>query len=181
MRIEKKLKRIKRLAQKRDEENWKFRSYLKQSDIGRGELDAVVHRIVTEVTSQIDCTECGNCCKEMRPVLDEDDIEEFCVGLKTTVSSFREEYLVEDETPSKYIFNGQPCPFLKGKVCSNYEHRPKDCRSYPHLQKADFISRLWGVVDNYAVCPIVFNSYEQLKAELWKKDEWEDADFYGWL
>jgi hypothetical protein len=37
------------------------------------------------------------------------------------------------------------------------------------------------VVDNYAVCPIVFNSYEQLKAELWEKDEWEDADFYGAL
>jgi hypothetical protein len=26
---------------------------------------------------------------------------------------------------------------------------------------------LIGVVENYDVCPIVFNVYEQLKAELW--------------
>lgn len=33
--------------------------------------------------------------------------------------------------------------------------------------KEDFVFRLIGVVGNYDVCPIVFNVYEQLKAELW--------------
>ncbi len=177
MRIETKLKRIKRLAKKRAEENWEFRSYLKQSDMGTEELDAVVHRILTQVTSKIDCPKCANCCKEMDPVLDEDDIAEFCIGLKIPTSNFREEYLIQDDDdPAKYVFNKQPCPFLSAKLCSNYEHRPKDCRSYPHLHKSGFISRLWGVVDNYSICPIVFNTYERLKAELWNDDEGDEGD-----
>jgi hypothetical protein len=68
MRIETNLKRIKRLAKKRAEENWEFRSYLKQVDMGTKELDAVVHRIVTQVTSKIDCPKCANCCQKMKPV-----------------------------------------------------------------------------------------------------------------
>jgi Fe-S-cluster containining protein len=176
MRIETDLKRIKRLAKKRAEENWDFRSYLKQIDMGTKELDAVVHRIVTQVTSKIDCPKCANCCQKMNPVLDEDDIVEFCVGLKIATSKFREEYLIQADNPSKYVFKGQPCPFLSGKLCSNYEHRPKDCRSYPHLHKTGFTSRLWRVVDNYSICPIVFNTYEWLKAELWNDDDWDEGD-----
>jgi Fe-S-cluster containining protein len=57
----------------------------------------------------------------------------------------------------------KPCPFLEGNLCSNYDHRPGDCRSFPHLHKHDFIFRLWNVADNCAVCPIVFNVYERLK------------------
>ena len=81
---------------------------------------------------------------------------------------FRERYLREDEeNPSHYIFKELPCPFLRNNKCSNYGYRPKDCKSYPHLHKKDFIFRLWGVVENYEICPIVFNVYEQLKIELW--------------
>ena len=47
-----------------------------------------------------------------------------------------------------------------------YAHRPKDCHSYPHLHKKEFVFRLWGVVENCSICPIVFNVYEQLKDEL---------------
>ena len=30
-----------------------------------------------------------------------------------------------------------------------------------------------GVIQNYSICPIVFNVYEQLKKELWHRD-WEN-------
>ncbi len=40
---------------------------------------------------------------------------------------------------------------------TQYQCRPDDCRSYPHLHKRDFISRLINVIGNYSVCPIVFN------------------------
>ena len=46
-----------------------------------------------------------------------------------------------------------------------YEVRPEDCRSYPHIWKNGFATRLMGVLNNYSICSIVFNVYEQLKSE----------------
>ncbi|MBW1737720.1 MAG: hypothetical protein JRJ69_09220 [Deltaproteobacteria bacterium] len=54
-------------------------------------------------------------------------------------------------------------------MCSHYELRPEACRSFPHLHKEEFVSRLMGVIQNYAVCPIIFNVYERLKNELWHR------------
>ena len=75
------------------------------------------------------------------------------------------------------IFNQLPCPFLKNKICLNYDHRPKDCKSYPHMHKDEIITRLWGIIDNYSICPIVFNVYEQMKFKLWhiSEDEYDKA------
>jgi hypothetical protein len=68
------LEYIKEMAKERDEENWEFRAFLKQLDMAPKEIDAIVHRIADEVTSQIDCTKCANCCKQIRPILDKDDV-----------------------------------------------------------------------------------------------------------
>ena len=175
MKITLDLKYIEKMAKERDEENWEFRAILKQHEMASRELDAIVHRIAAEVTSQIDCTKCANCCQQIRPVLDKEDVSKFALGLKISRSEFQEQYLSQDdENVSKHIFNELPCPFLKNQRCSNYDFRPQDCRSYPHLHKKDFSSRLWGVVANYEICPIVFNVYEQLKIELWQDDELND-------
>lgn len=171
------LERIKEMAKEREEENWEFRVLLKQLDMAPKEIDAIVHGIADEVTSQIDCTKCANCCKQIWPVLDKDDISKFALGLKTDASEFQEQYLSRDEeNSSKYRFNEIPCPFLKNNQCSNYSCRPEDCRSFPHLHKKDFVSRLWGVVENYAICPIVFNVYERLKSELWHGNRSNEDD-----
>ncbi len=165
------LKYIKEMAKKRDEENWEFRAFLKQIDKSPKEIDATVQTISDQVTSQIDCTRCANCCKQSRPVLDQDDISKFALGLKVGVPEFQERYLSQDEeNKPKYIFNELPCPFLKNDQCSHYDYRPKDCRSYPHLHKKGFTSRLLGCIANYEICPIVFNVYEQLKIELWQNN-----------
>lgn len=47
-----------------------------------------------------------------------------------------------------------------------YKSRPEDCRSYPHKHKSDFLSRTLGFIDNYEICQIVYNLFEQLKEEL---------------
>ncbi|MFQ5576558.1 MAG: YkgJ family cysteine cluster protein [Anaerolineae bacterium] len=84
-----------------------------------------------------------------------------------SVPEFEQDYLtLKEDNASKRVCKGVPCPFLKDDLCSNYECRPTDCRSYPHLHKDGFVSRLWGVVANYSICPIVFNVYERLKAEM---------------
>ena len=161
------LQHIKMMGIEREEENFNFRAYLKMHDLGSEEIDAIVHRIADEVVPQIDCTKCANCCKQIKPVLDKDDVSKFARGLNISVSEFKKKYLAaSDEQPAQFEFNKLPCPFLKNDQCSNYEYRPKDCRSYPHLHKKDFVSRLFGVIDNYEICPIVFHAYEKLKTEL---------------
>ena len=169
---------IKEKALEVEEENWEFRAFLKQLDMASKEIDAIVQEIADKVTSQIDCTQCANCCKRIRPVLDKDDVSKFALGLKREVSELQERFLKQDTDNSKhYIFKKLPCPFLANQKCSNYACRPKDCRSYPHLHKKGFTFRLWGVVENYRVCPIVFNVYEQLKNELWDDELINDDDF----
>jgi Fe-S-cluster containining protein len=64
------------------------------------------------------------------------------------------------------ILKGKPCKFLRNKKCTIYSSRPFDCRSYPHLHKKDFTFRLFAVLNNYSVCPIVFNVYEELKVRM---------------
>jgi len=178
MDIEKNLHIIDRIAREKEEENWKFRSFLKQLDIDIEKLDAIVHQITTEVTSQIDCTECGNCCKHVRPELDTEDITRFATGLKMSIAKLQAKYLTQDEnTGSNQVFNSLPCPFLENNMCTNYECRPKACASYPHLDKDEFVFRLWSVVENYGICPIVFNVYNQLKIELWHYNEFDEDDF----
>lgn len=132
------------------------------------ELDSMVHNIYQEVSSQIDCTKCANCCKEMKPVLDIEDIKRFSTGIDILFKEFKNQHIEIGEDKNEFYFNKKPCPFLKDNLCKNYDFRPDDCRSFPHLDKEEFVTRLWDVVDNYSICPIVFNVYEILKNKLWQ-------------
>jgi uncharacterized protein len=161
------LNQIKKIAAKKEDENWEYRAYLKGLSMPSEKIDTIVHHILAEVTAQIDCTQCGNCCKQIRPTLDEEDIRIFANGLKLAVDEFREQYLtLEEDAPSVIIFNNLPCPFLVDLRCGNYPNRPKECQSYPHLHKPEFTSRSISVLFNYEICPIVFNVFEQLKKVL---------------
>jgi uncharacterized protein len=161
------LTKIKKIAVKNEDDNWEYRAYLKGLSMTSKEIDAIVHQILAEVMAQIDCTQCGNCCKKIRPTVDEEDIRIFADGLKMTVDDFREQYLTrEEDASSGMIFNDLLCPFLVDLRCGNYLNRPKECQSYPHLHKPEFTSRSISVLLNYKICPIVFNVFEQLKRDL---------------
>jgi hypothetical protein len=166
--------KIEKLSKRKANENWKFRAFLKSTPIPTEKIDAIVHRLNEQVSAQIDCTACANCCKTVSPTLDEEDVVTFAQGLGISSEQLKSQYLVEDE--EGFTFNATPCPFLVDNKCSNYEHRPKACASYPHLHKEDFIFRTIGVINNCSVCPIVFNVVERLKGELRHGDELEDFD-----
>lgn len=176
MKIETDLNKIRRLSEDNEDGNWEFRSFLKAYEWQVDDLDAVVHDLYRRVSAAIDCTKCANCCKTVRPVLDGVDIENCSAGLGITPEEFQTEHLKPDDEPGKYVFKKVPCPLLKSNRCSIYSRRPKACRSYPHLHKEGFVSRLWGVVDNCAVCPIAFNVYEHLKVVLWHDED--DEGFF---
>jgi len=165
---EKDLSRIRQLSEEKNDENWEFRSFLKNCHgFSPEEIDRLTYRLYDEIASTIDCKECANCCREMRPVLNSLDIKRFAEGLNIPVVQFKKRYLLECEGKG-FWFKTTPCPFLSDNRCSQYSFRPEACRSFPHLHKKDFTSRLINVVDNYSICPIVFNVYEGLKSKLWR-------------
>ncbi len=171
MKVETDLDIIKKLSEEKHEENWNFRSFLKGNDAELEEIDKIVHEFYETISAQIDCTKCVNCCRKVLPILNQKDIQRFSAGSGITEHQFKEEYLkISEEEPGRLTFKETPCPFLKENLCSYYEFRPRDCRSFPHLHKKDFVFRLWGVVENCSICPIVYNVYEYLKDELWHRD-----------
>ncbi|MBV5340897.1 MAG: YkgJ family cysteine cluster protein [Deltaproteobacteria bacterium] len=160
-RIETDIANIEKLAQQRDAENWDFRGFLKRSDFAVAKIDSVVNDLYRKVLVQIDCTRCANCCKVILPILNESDIARLARHLRLEATEFKSRFLMEDE--NGFVFNTQPCPFLVKNRCTVYEHRPQDCRSYPHLHKKNFVFRVNQAFSNCSVCPIVFNVYEELK------------------
>ncbi len=166
---------VAKLAEEREDENWRFRSFLKGIDLEIEELDAIVHGYYEAVSKQIDCCACGNCCREVLPALIDDDVTRLASGLELSKEELTERHLAKDED-GDLTFNKKPCPLLSGNRCSAYGHRPEDCRSFPHLRKDEFVTRLIQAVQNCSVCPIVFNVFKRLKEELWHAphDVWEE-------
>ena len=160
--IETDIKKIELNAKLKEDENWEFRAYLKGQD--SGEIDKIVHRLNDEVSSQIDCTMCGNCCTKIPPGITEKDMERLAARLNITPDEVKQEYT--ESFDNELSFKSLPCCFLKDKKCTIYEDRPDDCRSYPHLHKKHFVNRLIGVIHNYSICPIVYNIVERLKSEI---------------
>ena len=157
------LEKIKQLGERNQSANYRFRSFLKGGN--SAQIDRAVHELCDFYYSNIDCTKCGNCCTVMKPLILKKDLKSLSLATNRTMDEFKKEYIQIDED-GDMSFNKLPCPFLKSLKCSVYDCRPNDCRSYPHLHKKDFISRLFGVIDSYSICPIVFNVFEDLKLRL---------------
>ncbi len=166
MDIELDLEKIKKLGELHENENLKFRTFLKQNSDNK--VDRIVHGLNREVSALIDCTTCGNCCKNLKPSITHEDLDRLANRLSITPQQIENDYTELDE--GVLYFSHLPCSFLNDNKCTIYNDRPEDCRSFPHLHKEYFTSRLWGVIDNYSICPIVFNVFEELKIKFnWSK------------
>lgn len=162
--LELNLVKIDLLKDLNEEENYAFRVFLKGQDFNK--VDKIVHRLNSEISSQIDCTQCGNCCKLLSPILTNSEIERLSSLEKLTPEIFKDRFLSLDLDETEYNLKETPCRYLKDKKCEIYSDRPEECKSYPHTHKNSFISRTLSIIDNYGICPIVFNIYENLKIEL---------------
>ena len=118
MKIETDLNKIKEIAKKKEEENWDFRRFLKGYDMEIEEMDAIVHGYYEQVIKEIDCKECGNCCREISPSMEEGDIERMAKGLGMSPSDFESQYvpmfgvglhgsIKKTYLSANYGFNGQ--------------------------------------------------------------------------
>lgn len=126
------------------------------------EFDAMAHPIVEEVSSKIDCTQCGNCCKQQEPGVTLEEIDTLASIKNMSADEFKTQFVAWDKEGISFLCN-KPCTFLKGTICSIYSSRPHSCADFPGLQRPRLKWRLKQVEENYGICPIVFNVVERLK------------------
>jgi Fe-S-cluster containining protein len=160
------LVQIRTLGEKKRNENFRFRSYMKSRD----HSDRILRRIAEGIQAQIDCTACANCCKTSTTEISDRDIDRLARYLRISREQFLADYTMRDEEGDLSLkFTPESgCVFLEGNLCSVYEARPDNCQRYPHLVRGNgsIASRMWSFVDRASVCPIVYNSLEAFKEEL---------------
>lgn len=155
---------VARLAREREDENWRFRSFLKQLAPRRSaQVNATAERLGRAAEAQMDCRTCGACCRSCRAPLEADEADRLANLLELPVAAFRERH-IEVETDGELMMHA-PCVFLNGTICSIYEHRPQSCRGYPYIG-GDISTRMMGIIERAETCPIVFEMLEGLKREM---------------
>jgi Fe-S-cluster containining protein len=161
--IETSLSLISDLSLENFDQNERFKNYLKNTEIAG--LDSLVHRLNSEVSAQINCQECGNCCKTLMIVVTEKEAERVSNSLQINRTDFDHQYL-EKGGHELMLMNCMPCSFLKNNSCTIYENRFEGCREFPALHLPDFNKKLFSHFMHYGRCPIIFNVIERLKMEL---------------
>jgi hypothetical protein len=158
------MQQIATLAKQKREENERFRVFIKS--IPTKQLDRKVFQLSEEITSQIDCTQCANCCKTIEPGVSEGEIERLAAYNRQSTNDFIKEFISQEPGTGIHYLHQQPCIFLQDHKCSIYNGRPASCADYPHLHRPQFKFRFKAVMNQYEICPIVFNVVERLKTEL---------------
>ncbi len=148
----------------KDDENYNFRIFLKQKDPKM--VDRKMQPIGKYFTEKIDCTACGNCCKNIMISVDEGEVKKIANALQEDFSSCKNKYFEHSNDSDAILINAIPCHFLKENKCTVYENRPSACASFPHVHLPNFTSRLFSMLDGYGICPIIYHSMEALKKEL---------------
>lgn len=159
------LDQIREAAKRKEKENARFRTFLKTRRAG-AETDSLIREIAEEVSGQIDCLACANCCKKLMPAFTETEIEVVSNSLEMNRDAFVHTFLQFSAEEQTHFTLHSPCAFLKDNHCSIYALRPHSCHDYPNLHKPDFSYRMLGVLNNYGICPIVYNAVERLKVAL---------------
>jgi uncharacterized protein len=150
------------LAAEKEEEHYQFRSFLKNRD--GGQIDAMVHQLNDAIAPQIDCTQCGNCCKTLMIGIAPEERPFFAKHFNLAQADAEAQYLTQS-TNGDTIMANMPCVFLCQNKCTVYEQRFADCRNFPNLHQPGFVQRMFSMVMHYGTCPIIHNVMEALKIE----------------
>ena len=157
---------IRLLGEKKREENLRFRRFMKSHD----HSDRILRRIAQGIEEQIDCTQCGNCCRVATARITERDAGRLTAFLRISPAQFLAQYTAADPEEGRILRRSEEtgCVFLEGTTCTVYQARPDACQRFPHLVRGagSIASRMWQFVDRATYCPIVYNSLEAFKEKL---------------
>jgi len=147
---------------------FRFFRWLKTLD-GK-KVDRLAKETHTEVFQTVNCLQCTNCCRTLKPDFREKEQQAVSAYLGLTVEALQVGYLEQNEQ-GNWQTNALPCPFLADTGhCRIYEVRPGDCRGFPHTDKAPFTSRSWAHSENVVTCPAVFAILEKMQARIGYRD-----------
>ena len=156
------LVQIRRLGEKKRDENLRFRKYLKS----RAWVERQFRQAAKEAHDQIDCRACAECCRVSEVGITERDIDHLARFLGLSKADFVAQYTSTGEGGETILKRTSAgCVFLAGNDCTVYEARPANCERFPHLLKGSgsIPSRMWQFVDRATYCPIVYNWMEPAK------------------
>ena len=156
------LVQIKRLGDKKRDENGRFRVYLKRHVF----VERQFRKAAQEVEDEMDCRTCGECCRVSEVEIVERDVDKMSRFLGISQKKFLEQHTMQSEDGELILKRGPGgCEFLLGNECTIYEARPGNCEKFPHLLKgsASITARMWQFVDRATYCPIVYNWMERAK------------------
>ncbi len=160
MTMEKNPDAVARLAGDLEDENWRFRSYLKMVR-SPARIDLLAEQFGREAAAQMDCTACGACCRDNCVPVTDEERRRLAARSGLSEAEFERLHMTQDDDGQAAI-DARPCLFLQGTVCAVYEDRPEPCRGYPYIG-GHLASRMIGILERAAVCPIVFEMLDQLK------------------
>ncbi|MFZ4457181.1 MAG: YkgJ family cysteine cluster protein [Bacteroidales bacterium] len=150
-------------AKKQAKSNSLFFKSIKKNQLR--DLDDTIHAIHEEVFEEVNCLDCGNCCRTLGPRITHLDIQRIASALRCKAQDVEDRYLTMDEDDD-YVFRSMPCPFLRDdNYCSIYENRPKACREYPHTNRKKFFQIHQLTIKNSETCPAVGEILNRLKNE----------------
>ncbi len=156
---------VARLASERQDENWRFRTFLKgYCRLSDGRLNSLARQFGEQAAARMNCLECGACCRDIVVPLEDGEVAAMAKALGLTEPQFRERYVrtVDDH---EQALDARPCPLQDGTRCTVYECRPEPCRGYPYITSS-VRSHSLAILERAETCPIVFEMLEQLKARL---------------
>ena len=157
--------KVQEAAQKKENENLRFRSYLK-GHADESELDKQFLQLHEELFANYDCSKCRNCCKLYKGSIPAEDVEKDAKYLGITTQQFIDFFLEKDKKGLNYQTKHMPCDFLqKDGNCKLGECKPDSCKNYPYTNQPERLWSLLSVLDAVRVCPVAFEIYERLKDE----------------
>ena len=152
-------------AKKIEDENFKFRSYLK-GHADEAELDRQFFQLHKELFADYDCSKCRNCCKMYKGSIPAEDIDRDAQYLGITPEQFIASYLEKDQYGMDYLTQHKPCDFLQEDGnCKLGDYKPDSCKKYPYTDQPERLSSLLSILDTIEICPVVFDIFERLKKE----------------
>ena len=71
-------------------------------------FESAIHKYHDEVFDQIDCKECGLCCRNISPIFRKSDIKHICDYIGTPEKPFKEKYLMQDPDGVGFMLKKEP-------------------------------------------------------------------------
>jgi len=153
------LAKIKANEARSSTENRHFRRFLQKED--ESEIESLLVPIMEEVKLQIDCQQCGNCCKNRLVDISRSEAHVIAGYLGESSENFWKENVKFFDGDS--VLSQNPCRFLDKTECTLGAIRPDDCKKYPYFFEKNFAQCMHTPILNYTICPIVYNVLERLK------------------